>query len=345
MRIAIDIMGGDHAPAAVLDGVGAAMGDFPGVEQFLLVGDSEVIQREAPKHGLSLADARLEIVHASQVVTMGEPSAVALRAKKDSSITVTARLLKEGRADAIISAGHTGAAVASMVVMSRTLAGIERPGIATVFPAPHGSFVVLDVGANVECKPLHLAQYAILGEAYSRDVLNVAAPRVGLLSVGAEDSKGNELTKEAHKMLRQLPINFVGNVEGNQLFSDNVDVVVCDGFVGNVVLKSCESLAKALSGILRDRLGKTPVRKAGAFLSKNAFRELKQLTDYEEYGGAPLLGLNGICIIAHGSSSPKAIRNAVRVAREMVKQGMNTHISEKLSQIDWKALSAPAGEH
>jgi glycerol-3-phosphate acyltransferase PlsX len=339
MRIAIDIMGGDNAPTSNIRGAQLAHNDFPDITTLVLVGDSDIIKQELKKASMRLDDPRIEIVHASQTVNMDDPSSAALRKKKDSSITVAAQLLKDRRADALVSAGHTGAAVAATVVKTRTLEGIDRPGIAAVMPTPEdGQFMVLDVGATVDAKPIHLAQYAILGEAYSHYILKVKNPRVGVMSVGGEDGKGNELTKQAFKLLKQMPINFVGNIEGHDLFTNNIDVVVCDGFVGNVMLKSCENIAKAISKILRTRMRKTPMRMAGALLSKNAFRELKELVDHEEYGGAPLLGIDGNCIIAHGSSSPKAIRNAVRVAAEMVQNKVNQHIISKISKIDWQSI-------
>ncbi|MDP7396525.1 MAG: phosphate acyltransferase PlsX [Lentisphaeria bacterium] len=341
MQIAVDVMGGDNAPTCNVRGVLQALTDFPQIRTFLLVGDSEIMKRELDQLQLDFDTSRLELVHASQTITMSDPSATALRQKKDSSITVAAELLKDRRADALVSAGHTGAAVAATVVKTRTLEGIERPGIAAVMPtATGGSFMVLDVGANVDCKPIHLAQYALLGEAYSRDILRTPEPRVGVLSFGGEEQKGNDLTKNAFKLLKQMPINFIGNIEGHHLFTNDVDVIVCDGFVGNAMLKACESMARTISEILKNRLRKSPVRLAGAFLSKNAFRELKELTDHEEYGGAPLLGINGNCIIAHGSSTPKAVRNAIRVAMEMVDNRVNEHIMAKVSSIDWQELAA-----
>ena len=336
MRLAIDVMGGDFAPHEIISGVKLALTDFPEIKKFLLVGDQNCVQQSLVRNNLSESNSRLRLVHASQVVKMNEPSATAVRAKRDSSITVAAKLMKNKRAEAVVSAGHTGAAVASTVVTNRMLSGIDRPGIASVFPAPRGSFIMLDIGANVDCKPIHIAQYAIMGDVYARTLFHIKKPEVGILSIGGEDEKGNELTKESYKILRSLPINFVGNVEGHDLFTNKVDVVLCDGFVGNVVLKCCESLAKAISGILRENLKKSPVRMAGAFLSKNAFKELKELTDHEEYGGAPLLGINGICIIAHGSSSAKAIRNAIRVARDMLLNNYNERISNRIAGIDWK---------
>lgn len=342
MKIALDVMGGDHAPDSNLAGLAQALRDYPDVERFLLVGDRAVVVPGLERFNLSPADPRLELVQASQVVAMSDPSVAALRAKKDSSITVGAGLIKDGLADALVSAGHTGAAVAAMVVKTRTLPGIDRPGIAAVFPSPSGEFVVLDVGANVGCKPEHLAQYAILGEAYSRYVLGVERPRVGLLSVGEEAGKGNELTRDAFRLLQQMPLDFRGNVEGNYLFRDVADVVVCDGFAGNAVLKSCEGLAKTMSEMLKASLRKSPMRMLGAWFSQDAFRELKELTDHEEYGGAPLLGINGNCIIAHGSSSPKAIRNAIRVTREMVRKDINGRIGERLAEVDWQELKGKA---
>lgn len=335
MRIAIDAMGGDFAPHQNIGGLAAAMTDFPNVTQFLLVGDPAAIEAELVTHKIKRNDPRIDIVPASQVVDMDDPSSAAVRSKKDSSISVAARLLKEERADAIVSAGHTGASVAAMVVYNRMLPGIDRPGIASVFPRPGGFFVLLDIGAHVDCKPIHLAQYGILGEAYSRMVLGVTTPKVGLLSIGGEAGKGNELTRESYATLSEMPLDFVGNVEGRDLFLGDVDVVVCDGFVGNVVLKSCEGLAKAMTGMVRESMRKSAVRRAGALLSKNAFRELKELTDHEQYGGAPLLGINGVCIIAHGSSSPRSIRNAVRVSVEMVQNGFNEYVKKTVGDIQW----------
>ncbi len=331
LTIAVDAMGGDYAPQAVIEGVSDALDRISGIDKLLLVGDRDRISRELNRVGIS-SDARVEIVHASQVVHMHEPAGNALRSKKDSSITVAAELVKQGRADALVSAGHTGAAVASTVVKLRCLPGLERPGIATVFPTPTGPFVLLDAGANVDAKPLHLVHYAIMGDVYAREILSIAEPRVGLLSVGAEEAKGNELTKEVFKRLSVMSdLKFVGNVEGHDLFSNKVDVVVCDGFVGNVMLKCCESLAKALFLMLREKLTANPVRSAGAFLCRNAFAEIKKTSDYAEYGGAPLLGVDGVCIIGHGSSSPTAIRNAIRVAAEFVKHQVNRHIVTRVS--------------
>jgi glycerol-3-phosphate acyltransferase PlsX len=334
VTIAVDAMGGDYAPRAIIEGVGQALDQLTGFDKLLLVGDREQLESELTLLG-KLSDPRIEIVHASQVVHMNEPSGVALRAKRDSSITVAAELVKQGRADAVVSAGHTGAAVASTVVKLRTLPGIERPGIATVFPTPTGPCVLLDAGANINAKPMHLLHYAVVGEVYAREILGIASPRVGLLSVGEEECKGNDLTKEAFKLLSGAKgLNFIGNVEGHGLFSGVVDVVVCDGFVGNVVLKSCESLAKAFSRLLKERLMASLWRKLGALFCRNAFRELREFGDASEYGGAPLLGVNGVCIIGHGSSSPVAVRNAIRVAVEAVRHQINKHIVERIEALD-----------
>lgn len=333
MNIAVDIMGGDHAPTAVIDGLALAYKAYPKMN-FTLVGDEKTVQEGLKRVGLP-EDGRISIVHASQVVHMNEPSTTALRAKKDSSITVCANLMKAKSVDAVVSAGHTGAAVASMVLKARMLPGIERPGIASTFPTPTGPFVMLDVGANVDSKPLHLVQYGVMGEIYAREVLGIKAPSLGVLSIGEEDEKGNELSKATRKILaKQGTFNFIGNVEGNDLFNRKADVVVCDGFVGNVVLKTAEGMAKSMFATLKEFLFKNLVRKVGAMLSKSAFKELKALTDYAEYGGAPLMGINGICIIGHGSSSPKAIMNALRVAGEFVEHDVNNKIIKRWQQIE-----------
>lgn len=343
MRIALDVMGGDYAPDVTIQGLKIALTDFPEIDTFILVGDEPVIRQQLQTNGLPVSDTRYRIQHASQVVHMDEPSTTPLRVKKDSSISVCAELMKKGEADAVVSAGHTGAAVACSVVKNRLLPGVDRPGIATTFPSSRSlPFIIMDVGANVDCKPLHLAQYAILAAAFAEIQLGKAQPRIGLMNVGAEDGKGSELTKAAFKMMERLPINFTGNIEGKEFFSDKVDVVICDGFVGNAVLKTCEGLAKSISASLKESLRKSPVRMAGALLSKSAFSELREMWDHEEYGGAPLLGINGTCIIAHGSSSPWAIRNAIRVARDMIRADMNAKVVEKIASVDWHTLLAAA---
>jgi len=332
--IAVDGMGGDHAPQAIVEGVGLALdGSLPWITKILLVGDEGRLQQELGQAGLA-GDSRIELVHADQVVDMHESPASAVRSKRRSSISVSVDLAKQGKVDAVVSAGHTGAAVAATVLKLRTLPGIERPAIATLMPSPAGQFLILDVGSNVECKPSHLLQYAIMGDVYERAIRGKSSPRIGLISVGGETGKGNDLTKETFKLLEKTPgLNFVGNIEGHDLFTGKVDVVLCDGFVGNVVLKTCEGLAKAIGGLLKQSLKKTPVRMLGALLSQGAFRELKEICDYAESGGAPLLGVDGVCIIGHGSSSPKAVRNAIRVAGEFVEHQVNKHIVERVQEL------------
>ena len=254
-----------------------------------------------------------------------------VRKKKDSSISRAIELLAKGGAEALVSAGHTGALVAAASIRLRMLPGVQRPGIAAMMPATDHHFLVLDAGANVDCDPEHLLHYGIMGSVYSKEVLKVKNPRVGLLNIGSEPNKGNELTKATFKLLAAAPINFIGNVEGHDLFSEGVDVVVCDGFVGNVMLKSCERLAKSISGWLRSEMQKNPMRIAGGVLAQNAFKSVKRRTSAEDIGGQPLLGVNGICIKAHGNSSAKAIRNAIRNAREAVTQKVNPSIVSAIS--------------
>ncbi|HCE46888.1 MAG TPA: phosphate acyltransferase PlsX [Lentisphaeria bacterium] len=327
MKIAVDAMGGDKAPDVVIEGTAEAVELYPFMD-IVLVGHLQKITPLLKQHGL-LNHPRVRLVHAEQAVGMEEPSISSIRGKKHSSITVCAELVANKEADAVISAGHTGAAVAATTFRMKLLPGVERPGIATVMPSTKGHFVFLDAGANVDCKPLHLAQYAIMGEIFSK-TMGVSKPKIGLLSIGEEDVKGNDLTKEAFKIISKMPINFIGNIEAKLLYERVADVVVCDGFVGNIVLKSSESLAKAISVWLKHAFTKNTLRQAGAILAQNAFKELKAIADYEEYGGAPLLGVNGICIIGHGSSSPKAIKNAIRVAGEMVESKVTDHIAARL---------------
>jgi glycerol-3-phosphate acyltransferase PlsX len=330
MRIAVDAMGGDHAPEVVIQGTAEALELYPYMD-IVLVGHLEIIAPMLKKHGI-VQHPRLRFVHAEQAVAMNESSTVAIRSKKNSSITVCADLVHRGEADAVVSAGHTGAAVAATNFKMKLLPGVDRAGIATIMPSTKGHFILIDAGANIDCKPIHLAQFAIMGEMFAKCSLNIDKPRVGLLSVGEEDVKGNDLTKETFKILSNMPINFIGNVEGKLLYEKVADVVVCDGFVGNLVIKSSESLAKALMTWLKQAFMKNPFRQAGAMLAKNAFKELKEICDYEEYGGAPLLGVNGICIIGHGSSSPKAVKNAIRVAGEFIKFRINDHITARIAE-------------
>ena len=332
MKIALDAMGGDFGPPNLVGGAVLALREYPHITKLYLVGDSARIEAELKKHGCN--DRRVEIHHASQVVDMSDRAVEAVRKKKDSSVTRAVDLVKHGQADAIVSAGHTGAAVAATTIKLRTLAGIDRPGIAAVLPTETNVFVLVDAGANTDARPEHLLKYAIMGSVYSRHVLHYKSPTVGLMSLGDEDVKGTDLTKEVFKMLKESSLNFVGNIEGRHLFEDPVEVVVCDGFVGNVILKTAESISVAIFTWLKHELYRSNVRKAGAYLARHAFRTIKKKTNYEEYGGMPLLGVNGICIIAHGASTPLAIKNALRVAAESIEQQVNPHIIEEVRRYD-----------
>lgn len=347
MRIAVDVMGGDHGPATVVEGALLALRSHPEIASLYLVG-REVEIKEALRHHRQI-DQRVEIVHAGEVLTMEDKPLVGLRRKKDCSIARAVDLVKDGRAEALISPGNTGGVVTAATVKLRTLPGVERPAIFAVIPAPENDFVLVDAGASVECRPLHLAQFAVMGDIYSRDVLGYARPRVGLLSVGTEDIKGNELTQEAFKLCRRLNFNFLGNVEGHDLFANRVDVVVCDGFVGNIVLKTCEGLANNLFRWLRSELTKNPKRQLGALLAKGAFRTIKRRIDPEMHGGAPLMGLNGSVVIAHGSAQERAIMNAIGQAVKAVQNHVNETITreiqaaaESLRKIEGQATSPVA---
>lgn len=332
-KIALDAMGGDSAPASTVAGALEALEKYPDIE-LILVGDQPRIEKELIHLGASPDKKRFSIHQASQVVDMSDSATDALRRKKDSSISKAVDLLAAGGADALVSAGHTGAFVAAAKVKLRMLPGIDRPGIATVMPTETNLFLLIDAGANVDSEPKHLLQFGIMGSVYSREVMGLKNPRVGLMSIGSEAGKGNELTREAYKELALANINFIGNVEGHDLFNKPVDVVVCDGFVGNVILKTSESLAGAIFSWLKRELKKDLVRQAGAMLAKEAFYTIRRRTNTEEYGGMPLLGVNGICIKAHGNSTPKAIKNAIRVAREAVTQKVNPLIVEAIAHHD-----------
>ena len=329
MRVALDAMGGDYAPQATVAGAVLALREFPKLEKLFLVGDTERIRAELAKHNCD--DPRIEIVHSTQVVEMSETAVEGVRRKKDSSISRSVDLVKHGQADAVVSAGHTGAAVAATTIKLRTLEGVDRPGIAALLPTETNLCVLIDAGANTDARPEHMLQYAIMGAVFSRYVLGYRNPAIGLMSIGGEDVKGSEFTKDIFKLLKASGLNFRGNIEGHDLFHNPVEVVLCDGFTGNVVLKSCEATAEAVFHWLKNELKKTPLRLAGAMMAKGAFKAIKKRTNYEEYGGSPLLGVDGICIIAHGSSSPTAIKNAIRVALESIQTRINPHIVEELA--------------
>ncbi len=329
MKIAVDAMGGDYAPEQIVKGVVEAARENRQSRGIILVGVQERVREELEKYNTD--GLPITICHSSEIVEMNDSPAVAVKKKRDSSISIAADLVRNGEASALVTAGNTGAAVAATVLKWRMLNKVDRPAIATVFPSPSGYTLLLDVGANVSCKPLHLLQYSIMGKVYAEHVMGIRDPKIGLLSVGEESTKGNVFTKEAYRDLQNIPgINFVGNVEGKDIFSNTVDVVVTDGFVGNVVLKLSEGVASALQEMLKSEIEKTIINKVGALLMMSAFKNLKKKADYDEHGGAPLLGVNGVCIICHGRSSAKAIKNAINVAEGYVINNVNEHIEDEI---------------
>ncbi len=320
-------MGGDFAPAEIVAGSVEAARGLKDLTTLFLVGQEEVIFRELKKHGR--IPGNVVVRHASEVVGMEETPALAIRKKKDNSISRCVEMVKAGEADAAVSAGNTGAMVVAATLKLRTLEGIQRPAIATVMPTSGRPLVLIDAGANTDCTPDLLVEFAVMGSVYAREILGQPKPIVGLLSIGGEDSKGNEISKEAFRRLTSAPVNFRGNVEGHDVFRGETDVIVCDGFVGNVVLKTSESVAHAISKWLKKEFTANPVRIFGALLLKGALKSMKKKMDPELFGGAPLLGVNGTCIITHGSSTHTAIFHAVRVACESVGHHVNQHIVEE----------------
>ena len=333
MRISIDAMGGDFAPAEIVAGTLQAAKTLEGIEKLFLVGDESAIRAVLAGHKGPIP-ACIEVVHASEVVGMGESPAVAIRRKKDSSIARSVELVKDGRADAIFSAGNTGAAVAAATLKLRTLQGVDRPAIATVMPTPKDPFVLLDAGANPDSTPEMLLQYAVMGSIYSREILGVQNPSIGLLSIGEEEGKGNESTKKTFRLLRESHLNFTGNVESRDLYGGKVSVAVCDGFVGNVVLKTSEAVASMISGWLKTMFKQNIIRVLGYFFSRGVFKEMRAHADPSSYGGAPLLGANGVVIIGHGSSNALATFNAIRVAAAAIDHDVNHLIEAELKSIN-----------
>ncbi len=328
MRIAVDAMGGDNAPAVEVEGTVAACREF-GLS-VTLVGDRARLEAELAKHSVSGLD--IEIFHASEVVGMHDSASDAIRKKHDSSVRQAFELVKAGKACAALSAGNSGATMASGMFVLKRIKGIERPAIAQLFPTQKGQTLVLDIGGTVDCKPLHLVQFAIMGEVYARYAMGILSPKVGLLSNGEEDSKGNELTRETNAILRQTSLNYCGYIEGRDIFAGAVDVVVCDGFVGNVVLKLSEGLLESAGSMLKKEIVKSWISKIGYLLVRSAINRFRKIVDYAEYGGAPLLGINGVGMICHGGSNVKAIKNAIRFAHEYSKNGVSEHVAEKLSE-------------
>lgn len=317
-------MGGDNAPRAIVAGAVQAAREFD--YKIVLVGDQSLLRTELEKHGS--VPKNVTIHHAGSFIRMDESAAISIRKKKDASISICADLAKEGVVDAIVTAGHTGAAVVASTLKLRLLEGIERPGIGILLPTLGTPTLLIDVGANIDPKPIHLYQYALMGDVYFRYILRKNRPSVGILNIGEEETKGTEYIKEAHQLLNKSRLHFIGNVEGRDIFNGSVDIVVCDGFVGNVVLKVSESIASVIGKLLKAQLQKSPMTMLGAWLAKPAFDALRKECDYSEYGGAPLLGVDGNCIISHGSSDARAIKNAIRVASEFVKYEINHHILE-----------------
>ena len=329
VTIALDAMGGDKHPRPEVEGAIHAARTF-GVK-VILVGREEVVEPELNRHpGWRLLP--IELKHAREQITMEDSAGKAVRSKKESSIRIASQLVRDGFAHGVVSAGNTGAVMATAKMVMRMLPGVDRPALASAFPTLSGrSAVMLDVGANVDCSPKMLAQFAVMGSAYSRVIFHMKEPRVGLLSIGEEEHKGNALTHEAHPLLKSMKaLNFVGNVEGRDLYTGIVDVIVADGFVGNVALKVSEGLVEVIRQSLKQSLQETITRKMGAYLARGAFNDFKKRVDYSEYGGAPLLGLNGICIICHGRSNGKAIWNAIRVAKEFAEAKINQRIATEL---------------
>ena len=321
-------MGGDDAPGSIVAGALVAARHLQ--VGLLLVGDRQEIERELFRHP-RVGSLDVELLDASERVEMAEAAASALRRKPRASIRVAADAVRGGRADALFSAGHTGATVMAAHAAFGRLPGVDRPALATVIPTRNTPAVLLDSGATVECRPHHLVQFAIMGAAYARIAFDCQSPRVGLLSVGEEESKGNELTREAHQLLKSAPIRFVGNVEGRDVYAGHADVIVCDGFTGNITLKISEGLVETVESLLHDELSSTFGTRVGYLLSRQAYRRFRKRLDYSEYGGAPLVGLNGLCVVGHGRSSAKAVRNAVAMAARAVSDGLLDRLAREVA--------------
>lgn len=324
-------MGGDRAPAVPVEGALEALNLLGNGFEIILVGNRELIEKDLSRRHYK--DSRLEIVHASQVVEMDDSPSVALKKKRDSSISVGLRMQKEGTADAFVSAGNTGAIMAQSLMTLGRIEGISRPAIVTIFPSRIQPVVFLDVGANVDSKPFHLLHFALMGSIYAQEILGRENPKVGLLNIGEEAKKGDELSVATYKMLDESPLNFIGNAEGRDILDGVTDVVVCDGFVGNVVLKFSESIIHLVTSMIKSEIRKSPVRRLGSMLMRGAYKNIQRTLDYAEYGGAPLLGIDGVVVVCHGGSSPKAIRNAINVARLTVTRRVNETIETRLSEL------------
>jgi len=340
MRIAVDVMGGDHGCGVVLEGIKEALAAEPALRELHLVGNDAVIKPLLTR--LTLADTRIVLHHASEVLTMEDKPVLGLRRKKDCSILRAVDLVKDGHAEAVVSCGNTGGILAASTIRLRTLAGIERPAIAAVMPARHGSWVLIDAGANPESTPVHLMHNAIMGSVYAREMLGIARPRVGILSNGSEAIKGTELTRAAMQLCQPVGLDFLGFVEGHHLFADDVDVVVTDGFVGNIVLKSCEALGLAVISLLKQELTANPLRRLGALFSAAGLRSMKRRMDPQTYGGAPMLGLNGVVFKVHGSARAGAFKNAINQVVQALRLRVNEAIVLEIAAAQKLTGSVPA---
>lgn len=326
MKVALDAMGGDFAPEMPVAGAIEAVSEYD--VEIILVGDKQQITEHLKNK--RFPSQKISIVHASEVVQMDEAPIMAIRSKKDSSIRKTVELVKNKEADACVSAGHSGVMMATSLLLLGKLPNVDRPAIAIAIPSLTGFFVLIDAGANVDCKPKNLLQFAYMGDAYYRAILNEPSPKIAILSIGEEDIKGNEQTKESFKLLKKTDLNFIGNIEGKDIFSSAADVVVCDGFIGNIVLKVSEGLAETILKMLKREITNINTGKIGYLMIKPALKNFKRRTDYSEYGGAPLLGINGTSIVCHGRSTERALKNAVRVAIEIAKQRVHEKIADSL---------------
>jgi glycerol-3-phosphate acyltransferase PlsX len=327
MKIAVDAMGGDHAPREVVRGAIQAAREY-GLS-LLLVGREERVRAEL--RAADSAGADIEVVHASEVVEMSEVPVLALRKKRDSSIRVGLTLVREGKAASFVSAGNSGAVMAGGLIIMKKIRGVDRPAITATIPTPHGPVVLIDAGANVDCKPAHLLQFGYMGEAYARKILGIPRPRVGVVSIGEEELKGTDLTRDTGELFRRTGLRFVGNVEGRDFFAGKADVFVCDGFVGNVALKTMEGMAQALGQFLKHEIAKSTMAKVGALLAGGAIRGVRNKLDYEEYGGAPLLGVRGGIVICHGSSGERAIKNGIRAAGSLARLEVDEEIARSIA--------------
>jgi glycerol-3-phosphate acyltransferase PlsX len=327
MKIAVDAMGGDHAPREVVRGAIRASREY-GLS-LVLVGQEDRVRAEL--RAADPAGADIEVAHASEIVEMCEVPVLALRKKRDSSIRVGLHLVRDGKAASFVSAGNSGAVMAGGLLILKKIRGVDRPAITATIPTPHGPVVLIDAGANVDCKPAHLLQFGYMGEAYARKILGISRPRVGVVSIGEEEMKGTDLTRDTGELFRRTGLRFVGNVEGRDFFAGKADVFVCDGFVGNVALKTMEGMAQALGQFLKNEIARSPMAKVGALLAGGAIRGVKRKLDYEEYGGAPLLGVRGGIVICHGSSGERAIKNGIRAAGSLARFEVDEEIARSIA--------------